>query len=203
MRQNPWTQPLPTQHQGFPQPLPTPPPAGITATGRKSLRAAFCDFFLVLFFSQETLSRHSQPTGGCTRRTRTPGSAPRSRLAPIPCAGIIHKGPFPAFPTRTGIRQEQDAEAGCAVPSRVLPRPCVPRRVPKHGSVPQPHVPLHQRLCRAVPRRAAACPCPSVPGPCPCVLVCAALSERCRRVPAAPGRSLLTPLPSRVMNRPP
>lgn len=35
--------------------------------------------------------------------------------------------------------------------------PCVPRRVPKHGSVPQPHVPLHQRLCRAVPRRATAC----------------------------------------------
>lgn len=45
----------------------------------------------------------------------------------------------------------EDAEAGCAVPSRVLPCPCVPRRVPKHGSVPQPHVPLQQRLCRAVP----------------------------------------------------
>lgn len=43
------------------------------------------------------------------------------------------------------------------VPSHVLPCPCVPRCVPEHGSVPQPHVPLHQRLCRAVPRGAAAC----------------------------------------------
>lgn len=73
----------------------------------------------------------------------------------------------------------------------------VPRRVPKHGSVPQPHVPLHQRLCRAVPRRAAACSRLSL-SVCP-----RAVSVRCRRVPAAPGHSPLTRLPSRVMNRPP
>lgn len=72
-------------HQGFPRPLLTPTPASVTA-GRKSPRAAFCEVFLVFFFSQETLSQHSQTSGGRTPCIHTPGSAPRCRSAPIPCS---------------------------------------------------------------------------------------------------------------------